>query len=387
MSDTHSRAGEPLRLRKLARHEVALSEAVGSVRWAAIEVDGAPVDVMLEPSAGLPQDELSHGPLTLQTAHGRLDLMPGAPVLRLLTGIDLPEPDVNDAAMRWLLVDTAAAHMPAAWRELFSMQSVEYGVAAPAGATLGLRLHPRGAGWSLSARLSGEPDVLRALVTSGAWHGGAGGGGIAESRLAVRQSVVVGEATLSHVELRSLVVGDAIVVERLRFDFDGRGGIAFGDLRMDGRLRAADGVLSFEFECWSECMNMQEGMQDDASLPENGHAGEEGLPDGQPDAVDEPSAGGATVPPDDAGAQADAAAQAPAQAAQLDKLPILLSFEVGAIDMPLAALRRLAPGSVIELQRPLPPQVVVRCRGIEVARGELVDLGGGLAVQITQLES
>ena len=87
--------------------------------------------------------------------------------------------------------------------------------------------------------------------------------------------------------------------------------------------------------------------------------------------------------------QAQAEAEAPhgGPAPSLDRLPVRLLFEVGSIDMPLAAIRRLGPGSVIDLERPLPPAVIVRCRGAVLARGELVDLGGRLAVQITDLET
>jgi len=392
-------AGKPVQLRHLPRAEAVLAAAVGSARWATIEVDGATLDVFLEPVVGVPQDELARGRLTLHTDHGRLDLVPGAPLLRLLTGIDLPE-EADDAAMRWLLVDTAAARLPAPWRELFALKSVEYGVVAAGVAPLGLRVHAREAAWSVAACVRAEPQVLFALLTSGAWEGPASAAGVAESRLAVRRAVVLGEATLSHAELRSLALGDAVLIERVHFEPDGQGSVAFGAQRMHGRLVAHSEALFFEFERWSEHMEMQDDGTPDDEQPLAGDPGEDEAlsqhelqslladDEGQGPPGQEPGEDIAmSLPAQDA--SPEQAAALPVQAtspASLDRLPIRLSFEVGAIDMPLAALRRLAPGGVIELQRPLPPQVQVRCRGALVARGELIDLGGGLAVQITHLE-
>jgi flagellar motor switch/type III secretory pathway protein FliN len=73
--------------------------------------------------------------------------------------------------------------------------------------------------------------------------------------------------------------------------------------------------------------------------------------------------------------------------AAIDTMPIVLHFHVGEVSMPLSALPAvLTPGYVIELGRPLDTGAVsVRANGRLLADGELIQVGGQLAVRISRL--
>jgi type III secretion system YscQ/HrcQ family protein len=75
--------------------------------------------------------------------------------------------------------------------------------------------------------------------------------------------------------------------------------------------------------------------------------------------------------------------------AALESLPVTLDFCVARLDVPMAELAAgLAPGRVFELGQTLGPESVsVRAGGVELARGELIELGDRLAVRITRLAS
>jgi type III secretion system YscQ/HrcQ family protein len=90
-----------------------------------------------------------------------------------------------------------------------------------------------------------------------------------------------------------------------------------------------------------------------------------------------------------AGSSADALDADASTRAALDALPLTLEFRVGQISMPLAELSgSLAPGRVFELGQTLGPETVsVRSGGVELARGELIEVGDRLAVRIAQLSS
>jgi flagellar motor switch/type III secretory pathway protein FliN len=100
----------------------------------------------------------------------------------------------------------------------------------------------------------------------------------------------------------------------------------------------------------------------------------------QPDATD---AQAATLEP-----PADTAPRL-ANPAFLDELPVALDFHLGQISVSLSDLQaELAEGSVFEIDQPLGAETVsVRAGGLELARGELVQVGDMIAVRITRLAS
>jgi flagellar motor switch/type III secretory pathway protein FliN len=73
----------------------------------------------------------------------------------------------------------------------------------------------------------------------------------------------------------------------------------------------------------------------------------------------------------------------------LNKLPIALEFQLGQLQLPLADLaQQLVPGAVFDLGQPLGPHSVVVCaNGMELARGELLQVGDLLAVRITAVSA
>jgi type III secretion protein Q len=68
-----------------------------------------------------------------------------------------------------------------------------------------------------------------------------------------------------------------------------------------------------------------------------------------------------------------------------DQLPVQLTFEVGRLELTLAELRRLGPGSIIELGRGFAEPVRISAHGRPVGQGELVDVEGMVAVKVVRL--
>jgi type III secretion system YscQ/HrcQ family protein len=68
-----------------------------------------------------------------------------------------------------------------------------------------------------------------------------------------------------------------------------------------------------------------------------------------------------------------------------ENLPVKLSFDVGALTLSLAELRRLAPGQVLETGRALPEVVEIYAQGARIGRGELVEIEGRLGVSIVEV--
>jgi type III secretion protein Q len=68
-----------------------------------------------------------------------------------------------------------------------------------------------------------------------------------------------------------------------------------------------------------------------------------------------------------------------------DQLPVQLTFEVGRLEMTLAELRRLGPGSVLELGRAIAEPVRICAQGRPVGQGELVDIEGMVGVKVVRL--
>jgi type III secretion protein Q len=85
-----------------------------------------------------------------------------------------------------------------------------------------------------------------------------------------------------------------------------------------------------------------------------------------------------TAPP------ADAADAQPAALHSLDDLPVTLTILVGSLELTLAQLRELAPGSVLQLPRAADARVQVLANHRPVGSGELVDVDGQLAVELIE---
>jgi flagellar motor switch/type III secretory pathway protein FliN len=68
----------------------------------------------------------------------------------------------------------------------------------------------------------------------------------------------------------------------------------------------------------------------------------------------------------------------------LDDAPVVVRVELGVVEMRAGDWAALTPGSVVSLARKLGDPVVLRVAGVEVARGELVQIEGELGVRITE---
>lgn len=70
----------------------------------------------------------------------------------------------------------------------------------------------------------------------------------------------------------------------------------------------------------------------------------------------------------------------------LAQAPVEVVVELARLELPLAELAALEEGQLLELRQPLHQPVEVRLQGELLARGELVNLDGELAVRLTQVE-
>jgi flagellar motor switch/type III secretory pathway protein FliN len=66
------------------------------------------------------------------------------------------------------------------------------------------------------------------------------------------------------------------------------------------------------------------------------------------------------------------------------EVPLVVRVELGAVTMPASEWAALGPGDVIAIGRRVSEPVVLRVAGVEVARGELVDIEGELGVRIRE---
>jgi len=69
----------------------------------------------------------------------------------------------------------------------------------------------------------------------------------------------------------------------------------------------------------------------------------------------------------------------------LDQLPVTLHCRVGSLELTLAELQALGPGSVLRLPRPDEALVELVVNGRLLGRGELVELGDGVGVRVTRV--
>ena len=184
-------------------------------------------------------------------------------------------------------------------------------------------------------------EGVHALLDSGPWERVATPAQSAPwlSTIKAQVPLIVGSAALPLVEYERLAPGDIVCPERIALDVAGRGVVRIAARRL--RIRWRDSHQCFEVEHMSDIL---------ASSPENtgDHA------------------------PSDASLTATA------------ELPIRLSFSLGALSLTVGDIAALGCGSLLELEQGLPPTVRIEANGSPVGIGELVDLDGRLAVEITQ---
>ncbi|MBV9559151.1 MAG: type III secretion system cytoplasmic ring protein SctQ [Bradyrhizobium sp.] len=83
--------------------------------------------------------------------------------------------------------------------------------------------------------------------------------------------------------------------------------------------------------------------------------------------------------------QRDAAKGAAPEATDLDALPVQVVIELGRLELELAEVRRLAPGAILPLTRPLDEPLDIIANGRRIGRGTLVRIGDSTGIRITRL--
>ena len=69
----------------------------------------------------------------------------------------------------------------------------------------------------------------------------------------------------------------------------------------------------------------------------------------------------------------------------LADIPVQVAVEIGRLTLPLRDLLNLAPGAVLELDRPADAPVDILVNGRLVARGEVVVIDGEFGVRVTDI--
>lgn len=158
-------------------------------------------------------------------------------------------------------------------------------------------------------------------------------------------ALIVGESTLALAECDGLASGDIIRFSSCSFDVTGRATVRIAS--HDLRLRWLDSHRCFEVEDMTQASTLSADHYTD---------------------------------------QADTATVTASPTAAIDTagIPIRLSFSLGTLRLTVADVAALRRGSLLELARGLPPEVTIEANGLPIGTGELVDLNGRLAVEITQ---
>lgn len=147
--------------------------------------------------------------------------------------------------------------------------------------------------------------------------------------LPLRGLILIGYADIGAAELEAIRSGDAIFVQRSCVDEHGCAPIALDPLLACVASSQADG--------WKLTSLKRNAMVDDRNTP------------------------------------------------LLEELQVTLTFTSGQVCMRLAELSALSAGHVVQLECPASTQVDVCVNGMRVGRGELVDVDGRLAVEITDI--
>ncbi len=332
----------PVRLRSVDADIAQLRTLVGVGRRAELAV--GTVRLQVEASSARLADALPlQRPLYFETPAGRIALAPSRETVRMLTAIDLPLDHDDAQPLQRLGLEIAMQAMPAGWFELFDASAFlvdEDGAPGPIEMTLTLVQPDVHIG--LATTLRGTAEALRRAVTQPGWRP------MRSSPLppdwTLEVPVCAGHTTLPVETLRALAVGDLVVVERPCFDLDGCGKVPIGRRTANCWLRIGNQV-ELEFTEW-HATTTDPTMHTTASSTDSlAHDGDDAL----------------------------------------DGVPVVLAFELGQLELPLAELEALAPGAVLTLAGPLPPELIIRAGGRRIGTGELVELDGRLGVEIRRL--
>lgn len=279
--------------------------------------------------------------LVVSTRFGRIGWFDYGTWLLACTGIDVdsgPSPSARDA-----FVEYALATLPAALGAVLGDPVYDMSTGPPCtenGDSVVVRLCCVLPQVRVFMHLCLGADALGKMIEHGPWHPAPSFIAPWLAGLPSRQRVVAATLAMPYADMARLANGDIIRLPSPEFDTAGVGRLVLADLRL--RVR------------WHDVHSHLEVLQvthDDTLLPAH-----------------EPVALPSNIP-------------APIDPA---RLPVQLSFVLGTLDLTLGALAAVRTGSLLRLVEGMPPTVRVEANGVPVGYGELVDLDGRLAVEITQ---
>lgn len=172
------------------------------------------------------------------------------------------------------------------------------------------------------------------------------------STLPIAMPLMLAKVTLSPKEIDTLEPGDLIYPPICSFSPHGEGFISLGGRRFQGQLQW-DGLTPTHFL-----------IAEQEECPVN-------------DAFD-------ASPTHEMAFVDEITPTATSYDAPLPELPLTLTVRCGHLSLTLKALQQLSCGSVIPVQQALPGEAMLYHGEVPLARGELVEVAGRLALQITQ---
>jgi type III secretion system YscQ/HrcQ family protein len=175
--------------------------------------------------------------------------------------------------------------------------------------------------------------------------------------------VNIGCLTLPLSECSRLEQGDLVFLEEIFFSNAGEGRIRLARLTADVTLEDLGDHYQLTIQRWNTNMNGNTNMNaEDYSYESD-------------ELIEEDTA--MPMEDEDSDEQLPRATEAP-----ITDVPLKLSVKLGSIHFTLDELNRMVEGKIYALDSVCPGKVQLMARGIEVARGQLVEVDGKLAVEI-----
>ena len=285
--------------------------------------------------------------LVLNLPGGLIELGDGVRLLAALTGIDLGLSAVELPHTQWLHAAVIGRLGQTPLRDVIAItRGCLPPEQAPSQALLQdvhLTLHSQQHAFSIQARA--RTSTWLDFLTRTAWH--------REqlpievfTDLPIRLPVLIGTHTLPQAMVNSIDAGDVLIIDTAAFDCDGNGRL---------RWRGMQLRVGFNLPASLTILNLEPSMEqcDDAEF-----ANDEVLVHSVPTRSDLIEEGA------------------------LDGLPVQLQFEMGHRHTTLAALRTLAPGTVLPIEGGSPAAITILVNGRQLGRGEVVDVNGQLGIRI-----
>jgi flagellar motor switch protein FliN len=228
----------------------------------------------------------------------------------------------------------------------------------------------------------------------------------------IYKKIIFAKKKINLEQYTKLIKGNIILVHKSAFDFDGLATLDFDSFLMHVRY---DNDQLF-FESWSQSMSNNKQDLDDESWDENGEnqainsdsdsefdfdiesdseTNEEFEQESEDSTNEESEYNDENIDDDnhdnhdnhDNQDNEDSAALAEEEQTKhpFANIPVQLSFNLGYIKMPIESIMQLSEGSILELHKDTPAQVIIYANGKEIGSGEVVDISGKLGVQIIEL--